>query len=351
MPSRYLFPWLGGAALILALLPSAVTRAGPDVAEPFRAYYEQHEGLRVLGYPITDLMEVNGYAAQYFEKGRLEDHRVDQVAADWAFMYGRLAAELIERGDRIIVNGTSLTYADLKRSHDPAARRAAPTNLAGVTARAEGGIFVPYDSQLRPAPGYVVPSYFWAYINRAELFPSGWLHDIGLPLTDTVMTKAYKNGRPRDVILQAFERTVLTYDPQNPPDWQVERGNIGADLVRRLPPANTIDLPAPGAHLTLPLHVLARVGRPGDTVSVALIWESGDNLIRTCRVLQGEDGRGVLVDNLDIAPEQQALHPWTQAARLEIRDARGAILARQSITMLNPEDPDTQEIKLYWVVG
>jgi spore germination protein GerM len=86
-------------------------------------------------------------------------------------------------------------------------------------------------------------------------------------------------------------------------------------------------------------------------MKVALIWENDDNLIRTCRVLRGEDGRGVLLDTLDIAPEQQPLQPWTQAARLEIRNARGAVLASQSIIVLNPEDPDTEEVKLYWVVG
>src|SRR6185295_17911625 len=44
-------------------------------------------------------------------------------------------------------------------------------------------------------------------------------------------------------------------------------------------------------------------------------------------------------------------HPWTQAAQLEMSDGQGAILARQSITVLHPDDPDTREIELYWVVG
>jgi hypothetical protein len=29
--------------------------------------------------------------------------------------------------------------------------------------------------------------------------------------------------------VQAFQRTILTDDPLNPPDWQVERANVGSD--------------------------------------------------------------------------------------------------------------------------
>jgi hypothetical protein len=170
-------------------------------------------------------------------------------------------------------------------------------------------------------------------------------------MTNAFQVRAYKNGVVRELIVQAFERTVLTNDPLNPPDWRIERGNIGADAVRQLPPLNTIEIPTPGEGVTLPLHVLARVGRPGESVSVTLRWEKGARLLHTSSVLQGEDGRGVLVDCLDIPPEHQSRQPWTQAAQLEISDAGGAILVKQPVTVLHPDDPDTREIKLYWVVG
>jgi hypothetical protein len=35
------------------------------------------------------------------------------------------------------------------------------------------------------------------------------------------------DGYYRDVLIQAFERRVLTYTPDNPPGWQVEAGNVG----------------------------------------------------------------------------------------------------------------------------
>jgi hypothetical protein len=351
MPARYHLSWFAIVAVLLALLPSEAARAGPTIAEPFRAYYEQHQGLRVLGYPLTGLVEADGYVAQYFEKGRLEDHGPERVAADWTIMYGRLAAELIGDGGNTFVNGTTLTYAALKRHHGPAYRQAPPANFVSGVLETDAGVFVPYDPELRPAYGFVVPGYFWEYITRLDLFPDGWLHDIGLPMTDAFQVRAYKNGAVRELIVQAFERTVLTNDPLNPPDWRIERGNIGADAVRLLPPLNTIELPTPGARVTLPLHILARVGRPGASLLVTLRWDKGAKLLHTPSVLQGEDGRGVLVDCLDIPPEHQSRQPWTQAAQLEISDGHGTILAKQPITVLHPDDPDVHEITLYWVVG
>lgn len=212
-------------------------------------------------------------------------------------------------------------------------------------------MFVPYDAQLRPAFGYVVPDSFWDYITRVGLFPDGWLHDIGLPMTDAFPINAYKNGKLRKITVQAFERTVLTYDSQNPIDWQVERANIGADAVRMLPSPNSIEIPAPNARVTLPLHILARVGRPGETVSVHLSWEHGLNLVQPYTLLRGEDGHGLLIETLDIPPEYRSQHPWTQTAQLEINTGQDSLLDRHSMTVLHPDDPDTRTAKLYWATA
>jgi hypothetical protein len=351
MNTSYRVAWLTIIALILALVPGSAVWAGPQVAEPFRTYYEQHQGLRVLGYPLTGLVEAGGYVAQYFEKGRLEDHRSDPVDSDWAIMYGRLTAELIERGGNTTVSDTTLTYAMLQRQHAPTSRHAAPEDFIAGVAETPAGVFVPYNPELRPAYGYIVPYDFWDYITREDLFPAGWLHDIGLPMTDAFQARASKNGVLRELTVQAFERAVLTNDPQNPPDWQVERGNIGADAVRLLPPLNIIEIPAPGARVTLPLHVLARVGQPGQSLVITVRWEDSTKLVRQSVVVQGEDGRGVLIGCVDVSPEAQSRHPWSQAAQLIIRDEHGTILAQQAVTVLHPDDPDTREVKLSWVVG
>ena len=66
------------------------------VAPPFRDYYARHAGARVLGPPITGLVLVEGIAAQYFEKGRIEDHRAAEAPGaldgDHRFIAGQRAA-------------------------------------------------------------------------------------------------------------------------------------------------------------------------------------------------------------------------------------------------------------------
>jgi lipoprotein-anchoring transpeptidase ErfK/SrfK len=216
---------------LASLLPIAATYAltGSYIGRPFREFYLTHQGMRVLGAPQTGIRQVGGYPSQYFEKGRLEEHREVQDA-QWRLMYGRLTAELIERAPETLANSTNLTYADIQRA--TAERQPAPAGFVGGTMPVEGGVFIPFDPQLAAAPGYVTPDYFWSYINRADLFPGGWLHDAGLPLTPPLTTQTVKNGERRTITMQAFERTMLTFDPQNPADWQVERGNLGTDMLR-----------------------------------------------------------------------------------------------------------------------
>ncbi|MEP6776756.1 MAG: hypothetical protein ABJA50_14270, partial [Chloroflexota bacterium] len=67
--------------LLTALPPQFAHRTSanilpvPMVAQRFQGYYNQYDGLRVLGNPVTDSLYVYSYPAQYFEKGRIEDHR------------------------------------------------------------------------------------------------------------------------------------------------------------------------------------------------------------------------------------------------------------------------------------
>jgi hypothetical protein len=143
MCAKHRVCWLATLMMIVAFMPGGLAHADRGVAEPFRAYYDQYQGMRVLGYPMTDLIEANGYVVQYFEKGRIEDHHAEQVPADWQFMYGRLTAELIERAGQTLVSGTSLTYADLKRYADPGQRRPAPESFPGGVAAMHDGIFIP----------------------------------------------------------------------------------------------------------------------------------------------------------------------------------------------------------------
>ncbi len=54
-----------------------------------------------------------------------------------------------------------------------------------------------------------------------------WLFAAGLPLSEAYWVRARVGGVDKDVLVQAFERRIITYTPSNPAGWQVEMGNVG----------------------------------------------------------------------------------------------------------------------------
>ncbi|HEY1012708.1 MAG TPA: hypothetical protein VGE07_08400 [Herpetosiphonaceae bacterium] len=224
-----------GAALIgAALLPGAAAADhAASVAPPFAAAYRQQDGMRVLGGPRGGLETADGFYAQYFEKGRIEFHPELTANAAWRFAYGRLGAELIERGADLPIGGdtSSVSYRDLQADAAPERRVAPPSAAKGPIDLGARGVFVPSDPGLANAPGHIVPRDFWRYLNRADLFPGGWLHDLGLPLTEARSITVTKGGQERTITIQAFERTILTNDLQNPADYRIERANVGSDYL------------------------------------------------------------------------------------------------------------------------
>lgn len=118
-------------------------------------------------------------------------------------------------------------------------------------------------------------------------------------------------------------------------------------------PLATIEIPAAGDQAVLPLHILARAGRPGDQVVAALRWQDGSVLERTYTLLAGEDGRGLLIESLwwqaDVPPQP---FPPTQPATLEIRALDGTLLASQQLTVLSWDDTAAvQQVTVYFLLG
>jgi len=240
---RFLPPGAGTPAT-LAVLASGYALTGdaqtplgvwrliaPDawpVARPFRAAYRAAPG-GALGRPISPVGACGTVVCQYFEKGRLDGcaaagtHRPCRA-------YGALARALIDARVGLPVGGdtSSVTYADLQPLTAAAHRVPPPRAFRGGTVTLADGTFVPVSAHLTPAPGYVVPPYFWRYVTRRDVAPDGWLRDLGLPLTPAVAATVTKGAAGKRLItVQAFERAVLTYDPLNPAPFRVERANCG----------------------------------------------------------------------------------------------------------------------------
>ncbi|MDQ6601458.1 MAG: hypothetical protein M3Z19_01905 [Chloroflexota bacterium] len=49
----------------------------------------------------------------------------------------------------------------------------------------------------------------------------------GFPISPLIVTQVSVGGKPTTVLIQAFERRVLTFNPKNPDAFKVEFGNIG----------------------------------------------------------------------------------------------------------------------------
>jgi hypothetical protein len=82
-----------------------------------------------------------------------------------------------------------------------------------------------------------IPQVFWSYLNASgTLYAEGgytsgrlfdWVYVLGYPISEAYWARVLVGGQARDVLIQPFERRVLTYSPDDPPNWQVQMGNVG----------------------------------------------------------------------------------------------------------------------------
>lgn len=202
---------------------------------------------------------------QYFEKSRME---ISDPAHDpddaWFVTNGLLALELItgrmQLGDNafeqigaanVPIAGDpddtqAATYASFA-SHlaDPplAADAAITTSIARdgtltccvATTQATAGPFV-------DETGHRVASVFWDYLTSSgpivergrattgALFANPY-YATGYPIAEAHWTTVRVAGVAQQVLVQPFERRVLTWTPGNPDGWQVEMGNVGQHYV------------------------------------------------------------------------------------------------------------------------
>jgi hypothetical protein len=210
-----------------------------------------------------------GREVQYFDKARME---INNPSADWTapgyVTNGLLVVELIS--GRIQVGDSrfaptrppssapvagdtgspdALTYAALAPVASLANdNRAQDRTGQSVTATLDRNGSVGDDpsragvvtiARYEPTLGHNIPDVFWQYMNARGPVYNGrfgtlsdgpildWISDLGYPITEPYWTPARIGGQPRNVLVQAFQRRVLTYVADNPPGWQVEMGNVG----------------------------------------------------------------------------------------------------------------------------
>jgi Tol biopolymer transport system component len=89
-----------------------------------------------------------------------------------------------------------------------------------------------------PSTRHNIPDIFWQFLNATgPISETGqivnkrlidpWFYASGFPVSDAYWSRVKIKGEMQDVMIQAYERRVLTYVPTNIPGFQVEMGNIG----------------------------------------------------------------------------------------------------------------------------
>ncbi|HEX2915570.1 MAG TPA: Gmad2 immunoglobulin-like domain-containing protein [Chloroflexia bacterium] len=198
---------------------------------------------------------------QYFDKARMEinDPNASQNSP-WYVTNGLLVREMIT-GDiqvgnskfihftpnRIPVAGDAdnafPTYTDLQRIYNkPAGRHLGQYVTQRLTPNGVDNLYqyanTPATFIIQLEKNYGIPRIFWDFLHREGLvYQNGtfiyahpifnWLYVFGYPITDAYWTTIKVGKIQRNVLVQAFERRVLTYTPSNPAQYQVEMGNVG----------------------------------------------------------------------------------------------------------------------------
>ena len=219
--------------------------------EQYRAKSAELLGPRLSEYLPEQYQEAsNGQRfIQYFDKARME-----QTTAGGAVTNGLLTVELItgqrQFGDNLFTTyppatipvvgdpiNTFPTYASLSASVFPnkVAQSAQPIGTVygpsgtlttdSTRAAVPGAAFGSYQSDPGGKYGHNIPLAFWSYLTA---LPVPWQTTMGFPLTEPFWVQVTVNNVPATwVLVQPFERRVLSYTPSNPAGFQVEMGNIG----------------------------------------------------------------------------------------------------------------------------
>jgi hypothetical protein len=170
---------------------------GQSVREPFLSYWERNGGLPIFGLPISGEQTATGmdgreYRVQWFERNRFEYHPENPPASQ--VLLGLLGVEALAR--------RGIDWQTLPKVTGPA---------AGCRYFAE--------------TGHTLCPPFRAYWER-----NGGLALFGYPISQP-FEEVLGDGVTRTV--QYFERNRFEYHPEQPQQYRVQLGRLGAELFAR----------------------------------------------------------------------------------------------------------------------
>lgn len=93
-------------------------------------------------------------------------------------------------------------------------------------------------ARFEPATGHNIPDVFWDYLNsQGKIIQNGqqvtgplfypWMSVTGYPISEPYWSYVKVAGQYTDILIQAYERRILTYNPHLQVGFKVQMGNIG----------------------------------------------------------------------------------------------------------------------------
>lgn len=235
--SRYDGPVLSGAA------PRGFIWGPQTRSVRTEPYADAPSGVRQVWYFDKGRLELNDPQSGQITSGLLVSDMVSgQLQTGTTAFERRPPAAVPVAGDLNAQNVVTYASLGIVRSAPPRAVGSVITEglqADGTTAPFAGAdAFHVTVATTIPETNHTVASVFWDYLNSAGVTmqngknTSGRLFDptffvVGLPITEAYWTTATVGGAQKTVLVQAFERRVLTYTPNNPDAFKVEMGNVG----------------------------------------------------------------------------------------------------------------------------
>ncbi|MDQ2809719.1 MAG: CAP domain-containing protein [Chloroflexota bacterium] len=220
-------------------------------AEPYR---EGAGGVRQVQYYDKTRMEINDPTAPanspfLVSNGLLVVEMVSgQVQVGRTSYETRAPSQEPVAGDTRAVNPDAPSYAAMRTVASLAGNNGALYHtgqplVAYLDARGVAGNDVRLAGYGAQAGHYVpetqhnIADKFWTYLNAAgPIYDAGnlrtlplfaWIAVTGYPISEPYWVTADIAGQPTAVLVQLFQRRVLTYTPSFAPAWQVQMGNVG----------------------------------------------------------------------------------------------------------------------------